>query len=758
MTKKNLKYPNLSPEQTESPIQKAQVEFWGMLSGIPASEIPDGYSAKNVNVIDYRKYFKVRPGIITIDPYPSNWLGYGITELRTGAPFDIVLSYTEGNFELGDQIYFDDYTGDPLPPPLEFNTPYYVVPDIFSASHFSVAASFEDAMNGTYIALTDDGLWRATRGPLYSREQNNEQNLMMFHFGQRVFVAYRNNFTYLSNTINLNETYPSGLSMMEVYEKDIILASASGIYRILARSTTSPRHYFKINGPVPTEIIADVNEDEATGYIYGYRVIYSYSRITGSGNVTRFSNGTELLLESGTSLVPGVEKDYGEVFYTSEISNDHTDPHTIQYLELPATVDEATHFSVYRSKNIGRYSGGMSERLDGIGNNPAFMVWENDYPVAKTFNLTADGTTTLAVAAGSNDVELSEIGDSLQLIQPAGAVITRTITDVDITAQTITVSGAGIAAGTWYAGVGGGQLFICSLTGGAVLCSWPNAPGVFEPTSLGKTVFFHNGDRAFVNEYIDDQTVQVIQPTGEDFTSVFASGAAMIKPAAGNFQRTINLTVRDDGIGTGVPSINDRLNDSLYVPRRFYLPMPNANVVAIESGFIITTLRDEAKYYYTDIADKPQCMGYYRPLKQQHSLRDDITHIVKSPYNFLIFCKNKTYLLPLNSFTETGNTDIGEHIPSLSQANLADDNIGVPKWQTIAVKGSNIWIAMTNEPAIRVFDGTSWSKENYAIDQRTGLDAVQKYYLEKLDLDETTVGFYSKQTGYILWGGKREGT
>lgn len=758
MTKKNLKYPAIMAEQTESLIQKPQLEFWGMLSGTPASEIPDGYSAKNLNIIDYRKYAQVRPGMYSLSPQPSNWWGQGGVDTRSGVPFDRVLVAALGGFfNEGDQIYFINQ-GDTLPEPLEFNTPYYYVPDIYLPYHFNVAATYEDALNGTYITMTTDGTgahyW--TRGPLYSREQNNEQNILVFHFGLRVFVGFRNNFSYLGNTINLNETYPSGVSMMDIYEKDIILASASGIYRILVRDNPAPWHYFRINGPVPVDIIDDVLEDVPNGYIYGYRVIYSYSRIIGNGNITRFSDGTELLLESGTSQIPGVEKDYGEVFFQSEISNDHTDPHSVGWFELPESVDEATHFSVYRSKNIGKSSGGVSERLDGIGNDPAFMVWESDYPVAKAFNLIADGTNTLSVHASSNDVELAEIGDTITLRQWGGATSNRTITDVDVTLQTITVNGAVLAAGDWYGCVGGGQLFICSLINGAVFCSWPNAPGVFTPTSIGKTVFLYTGERGIVTQYNSDQSILLTQPTGEDFANNFVLGAATVKPLTDNFRRKINLTTRDDGVGTGVPGINDRLNDSAFIPRRFYRPLPNANILAIESGFIVTALRGEAKYYYTDIADKPQCMGYYKPIKQEHRLRDDISHMMKSPSVVIIFCRNKTYLLPLNTYTESGNEDIGEHIPRLRQANLADDHIGVPAWQTISVKGSNIYLAMTNEPAIRVFDGHSWSKENYAIDSRTGLDAVQKFYLEKLDLAETTVGFYSRQTGYLLYGGKRE--
>jgi len=106
--------------------------------------------------------------------------------------------------------------------------------------------------------------------------------------------------------------------------------------------------------------------------------------------------------------------------------------------------------------------------------------------------------------------------------------------------------------------------------------------------------------------------------------------------------------------------------------------------------------------------------------------------------------------VPIPNF---GNEKVGEFIQKLTEAAEADGSIGVIHWRTIAFINASLFMAVTNEPAVRMFDGHQWSPANYAIDQATGLPAVMDD-LNKIDSFYGLMAWYSNRGGYKIFAWK----
>jgi hypothetical protein len=704
-----------------------------MISGIPAKRVPLGWNPKLVNVDAYGVCARIAPG--------SKVFG-----ARRHFPFTAddgadTLTVTGHPWVTGDLVYCT--TSDTLPDPLAESIGYYVI--YVDANTIQVATTYANAIAGAAIDLIDTGTGthRVGYGAVNGREQNHAQNMLVFMFGARVYVSDLRMSEYIS-VLNISDTYPSGVSMIAEEGDNMIVASNSGIFRVVLDDDFY--YMYPINDAPPIVLVTDVNEDVAAGLVFGYRYTYGHAIITSTGNRDRHTSGAELVHESGTCFVPGGERDYGEVFFDSAISDDAADPHTIGDLTLSDAVNHATHFPLYRTKNIGENSGGISPTT-GIGNRLDRMCWCADVPVAKAFNINdPGGGVVLTIPDGNNNTVLGEIGNEIELRDLlGGATFTRNITSVDTAARTITVDGAGIN-GAHVAAIGHGRVFRASQAGVIITIDQP-AAGVFLATDKGKPIFRADGGIAYIAEYIS--ATQARAAVSETWSNL---GCTM-KPAAGNFYRKWNDTVLDDGAGVGKIDLNDRIlsGKSLYIPRRFHREIPNGNLVATAPGFMIAGQRDEVVYRYSATGDKPWCAGYYLPVVQQFELKSTMRHFVLFPSMLVIPCAKCTYTLALNVTVDAGKTEIGESIPALKEPILVDSFTGVTAWGSITFKGESLILAVTSEPALRSFDGHSWSKQNFAIDQRTGFDAVQKDYFNRMDLYYGVIGSYVPLGGLKLW-------
>lgn len=715
------------PRNADSSSPKTRGKFYGMITGDPPTEVPNSFATLNFNVVDRGEYFNVRSGS---KRYTTYKVGYLVTAIDIST--DILTTERTHPWLTGSMIYF---SGDDLPPPLAIDTAYYCIKT--GGNKIKVATTYANAIAGTAINITGVGsgeIW-VRYGAINAVCDHVEQKKMVFLFGGTAYVSDKDMRGY-SKILNLNGVAPSGVSMAVPYGKYVLLASnTGGIFKVILNDDFY--YMYKANLSVPSVLLTGVVEDIGTGKIYGYLYFYSVARISGTGNRDRTSSGALLEIESGTCLNVASEKDYAEVFFATAVGLNLAQDHIVYTLTVPDDVNEATHFPLYRTKNIGEESGGVSASVDGIGNRRDEVVWVADVPVAKAFVVNTSAVVGKAGIVSGNKFVLGDVGSVLK--DSAGN--TGTIT-VFVTEDQTSVS-AGLATATAvYCAIGGGRVMKASQAGSIVTKSLGND---FVPADVGMTIFVSDGTRRHVSRYIDTSNVEVADD-GE-----FTNLALTIKPVTGNFSRKWNDTIPDMPQADGRVSLQDRIEygTDLYVPRRFFKPIPNGNIIHIDNGFMIVAVRDGVDYYYSQVADKEYCLGQYRNDVQTRKVKSAIRHIVGFPGRAVVISKSQTGIIGLTSSSNVGRQEIGENVFQLPDLGTVDPERGVIAWRTIVFKNAGLIYALTNDSSWRYFDGTAWSKDDFAM--QNGYDAVSKRYLKLIDHTSNVNANYNADGGIKTW-------
>lgn len=712
------------PRNSDTAIKKVETKFYGMLSGVPASELPPGYAAKNYNVIDRGSHFDVRNGS---RPYTSFKIGIEVSSVDTTTDRITLISVHQWN--TGDVVFMK---GGSLPSPLVEDTAYYIIK--VSSKVLMLATTYVNAVSGTQINLTSAGT--GTFHVFYGLP-----NAKFDHVGKQVFVIMLGNTVYVANkklnvftkVLNLHSIDPSGPSTMCGYENSVYLFSITGIFKIYLDDD----FYWMdaINKAVPDTLVSDINE--TVTLVYGYLYIYSMALLAGTGNRDR-NDGSQILFESGTCNT-GALKEYGERYYQYEIGVSLSNNHSVGVLTLPAGVNGITHFPLYRSRNIGENSGGSGFDINSVGNKRDFLLWVADVPVAKAFVLNTSGTPGTGIIVSGNKFVY---GDATCVLRDtAGNTATiSSYTDADHVAL-----GTGLASGTAiYCAIGGGRVMRCSQSGSVVT---RDLGDTFVATDKGSILFLSDGTYRHVVKYLTANTVEVAEDG--DFTNL----AVTLRPTSGNFSRNWNDTVPDDPQGDGRVSWKDiELYASAdYVPRRFFEPIPSCDAGVIDNGFALCAKRDESNYWYSQIGDKLYTLGYYVNPDQTRKVSGIIKFLALFSNKVVIITDHSTIEVITTSSSNIGRTSVGENIFQISEPNTIDPKTGIKAWQTAvfkSVKNTLYMFALCNDSSFRYFDGSAWGDDVSLIN---GFDAVAKKYLKLADHGYGVNGFYSSASGLLLW-------
>lgn len=712
------------PRRADRPIRKLTSTFKGMITGEPSSELPDYYSQWNYNIIDRGEYCQVRSGSKI---YTSSAQGFQFVGIPATDEFQTTRKHP---WLTGDIIYLK---GDNLPVPLLEDTAYWVIKS--TDYKIQIATSYANAIAGTAKTFTGAGV--GTQWILYGAVNafcdHVKSGKIIWMLGQTVYVSDKAVSSY-EKVLNLNGTNSSGESMAIPYGEDVLLASNTGLFKIVLNDDFY--YMYRINLDAPIVPIAGIAENVGSGVIYGYLGIYSVARISGDDNRDRITDEAVLEQESATNWVGGVEIDYGEYYFDTEIGVDLAEYHVIGPFTVPDGVNEATHFTYYRSKNIGTHSGGVSADASGLGNRRDQFEWDADIPVAKSFVLDTSSTGGSAKVVSGNKFVLGDVGSVLKDLAGLTSTITGWVSEDEVTI------GAGITVATVVnAAIGGGRVLKASQSGTTVTFS---GTGILA-ADLGKMLFVSDGTRRHISKYTDTTHVEVAD--GADFTDLTVT----IRPVSGNFSRNWNDTVPDQPQADGRVSWIDRAEygTDFYVPRRLFRAMPNCNIIFSDNGFLIVAQRDASEYYYCQTGDKPYTIGQYKFPEQKRAVSGSIRAVFGFPYKAVFFFKTKTGVLVLNNAQNIGRTEIGENIYQLPELSIVDDVRGVVAWTTIIFKNSGLIFALTNESAYRYFDGTAWSKENFAY--AGSLDAVFREYLKSIDHNEGVTANYNSIGGAKIW-------
>jgi hypothetical protein len=694
-----------------------------MLTGEPASKISSSYSARNINVIDYGDYYKARSGS---RPYTSFKIGYAISSVSGN---EVTIEGTHP-WQTGDVVYVkENQSGDDLPSGLNEDVAYYAVR--IDQNTLSFATTYENAFAGTRVNISTDGDGWVYWGEINAREDHDAKGVIVMMLGISVYVLNKAMNT-IQKVLNLHKTDPSGESWMQRYENDVILWSSTGIFRIVLDEGFP--YMFPINLPVPSVLVTDVNETETL--IYGYLYFYSHTILDGSGNRSRLDS--EIKFESGLNLLSGQAKDYGEIYFETEIGLVLSETHSVGTLTLPDTAIAATHFTLYRTRNIGENSGGVTSSIDGIGNRRDLVLYAADVPVAKVFLVTI--VDNIATIVSGNKFVRGDVSCAIKNESSDTAEISGYLTD-----DTVSVtSGIDVAEGyTTAIAIGGGRVGVANQTGNVL--TLVNISGAITSADVGMKIFLSDGTYLHMTGWVSMWKITVAEE--REFTGL----AITCKPATGNFSRKWNDTVPDDPNSSVVGSLKDlyEYGSDIYIPRRQFKPVPNCNVGIVEAGFMVAMDRDSMRYYYSQIGDKQYHMGYYRDPTQTKKLSGTVRHCIRYPFMAVVMMRRQTGVIKLDNAGNVGRTEIGENVFELPEMNVIDTERGVNLWQTITFKNSSLVFALTDDGAWRYFDGTGWSKEDLAY--VGGKDAVSRGYLRKLDTATEIATSYSPYGGMKLW-------
>jgi hypothetical protein len=728
MSKKQLKNPQ-NPEQAERTYPTVVQKFHGgmLKGGSPLSTIDLEHVYRHVNTIGFGRWAAGRPGTRS---YSRALLP---EELCTAEITTNILN-TPNRFSTGDRVKLrSDGT---LPDPLIENTVYYII--YHSSTEVLLAETYDLAVDGTAIDLTDIGTgthYIRYAGIINASLDHRKHKRIVKLYGKRVYASEKILDQY-NEVLNLETTDPIDQRCTIVESGDAAVLASGDIFRVVLDD--SFYYMYKLSCPVPTILLTDINE--SVTLLYGYHYVFSFGRISGSGYRNRLTENCQLVLESGTCKNPAEEKYYSEVFFDYPIGVDLSHDHILSIFTLPIALQSITHFTLYRTKNIGVSTG-------GTGNNSVFFIWDDDIPVAKAFQIVVNGDVATIINS-IDKYSINDVGCTLR-VNAAG---TRTAVIESFVSENVVnlVTGHSLNVGVENVAIGEGRVMVISQSNYLITRESGDA---FVIEDEGRTLFLQGGVEIIINRFIDADHVET--PTKDTISSHVCT--IQLNTGTFAFRRKFNDSIMDDCVGIGEIGLTERIlsQRDIYIPQVNFDPIPASNIVVSDSGFSIFSQRDGNDYWYSNIGYKPYIEGQYRADHQFAKLRVSIRDIRIMPATAIILCNGKTYTISLNvTIPNIGNADVGEYVQKLTEASEADGEIGVIYFRTIAFINASLLIAVTTEPAVRKFDGHAWSQVNYAISSN-GLPAVMED-LNKLDPNFELIGWYSHMGGYKISAKKWE--
>ena len=724
-TQKQLKSPK-STEQAESLVPVVQKFHGGMLKGdTPLSIIGTKNVNRYINAIGYGPWAEGRPGtrLYSKAQLPEEtFVADDVTDVLT----------TYNRFVTGDRIKFR--SSGTLPSPITENTVYYVI--YLTIDTMTIAVSLENAIAAVRVDITDIGIgthYMRYAGNIRVSLDHKKEKKIVKQYGRRIYVAEKNLESYIE-VVNTETVEPSDtISGLEESGGAAILASGP-VFRIVLDEDFY--YMYRISCPVPVDLLEGIIETVLL--IYGYRYVYSFGKINSTGTRNRLTTGAELVLETGTCKDPAQEIYYSEIFFDTAVGADLTEDHVIGDFILPPNNQSISHYPLYRTKNLGETTG-------GAGNNSVYFVWDEDIPVAKAIRVTVAGDVA-TIVAGQNGFVRGDVGCTLRA---AAAGVRTAVIESYINNDSVNLVAGHTLNAIDDVAIGAGRVMTASQAGPLITIS---ASDSFVLEDEGRTIYWGDGGESVIRRYIDADNAEACVP------ATHAAQSMTMRNIVGStyaFRRKWNDTIIDDGVTLDEIGLFERMLSArdLYIPQINFDPIPSCNIVKSDSGFTIFAERDGSDYWYSNIGAKPYIEGQYRSDHQFSKLSVSIRDIQIFPATAIILCPTKTFTIALNvPIPNVGNDDVGEFIQKLTEPSEADGQIGVIHYKTIAYVNAALFIALTNEPAIRVFDGHNWSTRNFAISSN-GLPAVMND-INKIDSFYGLIGWYSHKGGYKLFAWK----
>lgn len=707
-----LKYPRKKFD-AERPIPVAQTRFLGQIKDAPGTELKAGYSAKLVNLVSRGAWEEGRAGsdyYASVDPVLNPTLyGAGFHE-KSGR----ILTVYQNADIYDSPVDLGSYT---FVPPLSALGPVGETKIVAYGRH-----AYAFAGNGIFrIVLDDEGV--------YFYQINTElPSVIITSVAETVTKVYGYKYTYSAARMrgNLQGNRKTSGVVLE-WESGTCDDSSGTDFGLVY-------HEEEIN-PDQTNLhlVGLMTSPYAALHVTHFPLYRSFnvgrnSDPPGIDPVTGKGNQSELLV--WVDDVPVTNCWYGSfdrasgVFTISVGSSNKADIGSSVFDENGIVIGTVA------SVGAGTMTITPAASVTGVGYSAQGIVYDldNNYiewdigciPFAyKGAKCTVSSTGTLpAISGGGNLVAGTEyyiIGAGLTHSSNAVIKLAETY-DLAVAGTAIDLADAGTGTMTITTklnqsfGIGNGRLITAHQSGTKVVYDsglWSN----WTDRPINKPMFWADGDWSLNLESGGGSDSQ------QSWSDTHAKQALMIVPASLQWERYYNDDTPDVGTDYGIEGLFERSErgDRLYFPMRLFDPLPAGSCGVIGDGFMVCADRDGVDYAYSQYANKPYCMGYYRPVTQAGEAPSSIRSLIMIGSSVVFLLAKKTRGLALNISSNVGRTDLGEDVWQLNQLTNISDDIGVYHWESVQkVNGPSVFVAITDEtePKVRMFLGDRWDDEN----------------------------------------------
>ncbi len=393
---------------------------------------------------------------------------------------------------------------------------------------------------------------------------------------------------------------------------------------------------------------------------------------------------------------------------------------TIGEFRYPENRHDITHYSAYRTKDIYPYTLDPVDLTDPrIGNSSNIYSWVADIPVIDVLG------GSISTQAGGWILDLAEaVGDYL---------IGSTYTISDTTPLTKFKVESKVSD----------VQYVCSLVQGVLQDYFSST--FFTGTDTEVTASKVGQDISFTGYtpvesdigkpvFWSDGTVSYLSSTTTTIDSnTKSSQKAYINPTSRKWYDTMSDNIRDG------------YAEYLTLKTRFYDKLPQSNLAAYNKGLLVLALRDYNKIYYTGTSDVTT-IGYHHPNQANDSIEKGIRCLFVVGDVFSCLTTSSTHTINPKQATVIED-DYGAFYTLMPDAFLVNGSIGAASQFRWAQGEKGDVMVVTNEPAVRFFDGTSYT---------ANLADGKIQHTELQLMNENMLTSYSSTGGIHIWGFRSE--
>jgi len=553
----------------------------------------------------------------------------------------------------------------------------------------------------------------------------------IFLFGRQICTATPT-IPSINEILVISRDLPfSSKSDYSEYRDKAILFNGGGMFKIHV-GDTYPIAY-RVNIDPPYIRPNSVPYDEALFHRYRWRYLYSAARLETEGDFIDRQYPSVIDQETGTCSPDADNIDFAEIWRQYEIGEEY--PQLVSTLWVPRVRNtnpqeyewHLTHFPIWRTANLEALDPFDVERSQY--NDPSRYIWLKDLRICAAFYGYLTGNNFYAYrglfeAADRYCVLELDNGERFEITQVVSAyhvVLSGGVEDLPY---------YGTTEGWYAAMIGNGRVIRGTVENGVLTRTHGTT---FASADARKTIHNSYGYRFYVTEYLNVNQVRVHRTDDQPL-----QGFTM-DPTHRKFYDTIE----DD--------VLQARKDFYSCYCRYREAMPNCNLGAVIPGFVLAAFRGKKPIYYSHLQNNfDQLIGQHVPSQISDEIQDAITFFWRFQDVFSIVCAKSTwgFTIGLSEFTTLpGSNEAIALLPGIKQV---VKNVGSLDYGSVAEIPGDMIELITNEEggeALRYFNGTTYSEENFLLDTSFGGRIIKLFQKTK----KLSMAIFDGILGYILW-------